>query len=97
VAAAGDRKGTPVSNPGFVSALAAFVELIKTPAGRKAFLDDPERALADQGADVNAIPPDLLEVLKELEKPELRLLDRLNTAMVGQGLTVNDQATLGYL
>jgi len=73
------------------------MELIKTPAGRKAFVDDPEAALAGMGANVGAIPPNVLETLKELEKPELRLLDRLNTAMALDGLTVNDQGSLGVL
>jgi len=96
VAAVATGREPPVSNPAFANAFAAFVELIKTPAGRNAFLGDPERALTDQGADVSAIPPDVLETLKELEKPELRLLDRLNTSMVRAGMTVNEQGTLGF-
>jgi hypothetical protein len=86
-----------VSTPEAKQAFAHFVDLISTATGRNTFLANPRKALEDQGANVDALPAELLETLLELDARELRLVVRLNAAVVGAGMGSDDQASLGYL
>lgn len=77
----------PESDPA-VNELAKFASLITNPHQRREFTRDPLGTLAENGVNVEQLPPSVRDFLSDLSYEELRLLAKMQTAMTSGGLSV---------
>jgi hypothetical protein len=82
-----------------LNAFAKFTDILADRELRKRFLQEPEAALKEAGANVEDLPEEVLGFLRALSEEELDLLSRLNREFVAAGLAIRapSGATVSWL
>jgi hypothetical protein len=92
--------GTDGGSDAAVDALATVVNALASPGIRRKFAHDPDATLQELGVNVSALPSGVQALLHDLSYEELRLISRLQTTLVGEGMLVTgstDAHTLAKL
>ena len=76
------------------SSVRQLATVFSDPQRRKAFAEDPDKALGDAGVDAASLPEGLRSTLYSLSQEELEVISRVKQSLTDAGVSKEDQGEI---